>query len=106
MLAVQIDEDRSALEELPERGAGTTTWRQTDGARFTWLGTDCNNAHVQPTGAYHYHGIPESLINRLGEGPNGATDMIAAGWIVSGEEVRSRRGASKAGIVTCLCSRR
>lgn len=29
--------------------------RQTDGACFTWLCTDCNNAHVQPTGAYHYY---------------------------------------------------
>ena len=58
--------------------------RQTDGARFTWLGTDCNNAHVQPTGAYHYHGIPESLINRLGEGPDGAADMIAAGFAADG----------------------
>ena len=58
--------------------------RQTDGARFQWLGTDCNNAHVQPTGAYHYHGLPEGLINRLGEGPDGATDMIAGGFAADG----------------------
>ena len=29
------------------------------------LGLDMNNAHVQPTGAYHYHGIPNSLCRRL-----------------------------------------
>ena len=58
--------------------------QQTDGARFTWLGTDCNNAHVQPTGAYHYHGLPEGLINRLGEGVDGATDMIAGGFAADG----------------------
>ena len=58
--------------------------RRTDGARFQWLGTDCNNAHVQPTGAYHYHGLPEGLINRLGEGPDGATDMIAGGFAADG----------------------
>ncbi|MCZ0952085.1 MAG: YHYH protein [Rhodospirillaceae bacterium] len=58
--------------------------RQTDGARFQWLGTDCNNAHVQPTGAYHYHGLPEGLINRLGEGPDGATEMIAGGFAADG----------------------
>ena len=58
--------------------------RQTDGARFQWLGTDCNNAHVQPTGAYHYHGLPEGLINRLGEGPDGAADMIAGGFAADG----------------------
>ena len=51
---------------------------KTDGARFQWLGTDCNNAHVQPTGAYHYHGLPEGLINRLGEGVDGAAIMSRA----------------------------
>ncbi|MCB0824706.1 MAG: YHYH protein [Armatimonadetes bacterium] len=29
------------------------------------LGIDWSNAHVQPTGAYHYHGIPQGLINTL-----------------------------------------
>ncbi len=30
------------------------------------LGLDEHNAHVQPTGAYHYHGLPTGLIERLG----------------------------------------
>ncbi|QDT65495.1 YHYH protein [Calycomorphotria hydatis] len=30
------------------------------------LGLDQNNAHVQPTGAYHYHGLPNGLIVRHG----------------------------------------
>ena len=30
------------------------------------LGIDQNNAHVQPNGAYHYHGIPTGLMQRLG----------------------------------------
>jgi hypothetical protein len=29
------------------------------------LGIDRNNAHVQPTGAYHYHGIPAGLLERV-----------------------------------------
>jgi hypothetical protein len=29
------------------------------------LGLDQNNAHVQPNGAYHYHGIPTALLDRL-----------------------------------------
>lgn len=29
------------------------------------LGLDDNNAHVQPTGLYHYHGIPEGLVAQL-----------------------------------------
>lgn len=32
------------------------------------LGLDQNNAHVQPNGAYHYHGIPTGLVEQLGEG--------------------------------------
>jgi hypothetical protein len=28
------------------------------------LGLDMNNAHVQPTGSYHYHGIPTGIINK------------------------------------------
>lgn len=31
-----------------------------DGKRY--LGIDQNNAHVQPNGAYHYHGIPTALM--------------------------------------------
>jgi hypothetical protein len=31
------------------------------------LGIDRNNAHVQPSGAYHYHGIPTGLIARLAQ---------------------------------------
>ena len=28
------------------------------------LGLDANRAHVQPTGAYHYHGVPKGLVER------------------------------------------
>ncbi len=31
------------------------------------LGLDANNAHVQPNGAYHYHGIPTGLLERLAQ---------------------------------------
>ena len=29
------------------------------------FGADENNAHVQPGGTYHYHGMPEGLIKTL-----------------------------------------
>ena len=29
------------------------------------LGVDENNAHVQPNGAYHYHGLPKGLLQKL-----------------------------------------
>lgn len=59
-----------------------------------WCGlrTDRKNAHVQPTGAYRYHGIAESFINRLGEAPDGATGMIAGGFAADEFPVYLRYG--------------
>lgn len=31
------------------------------------LGLDSSNAHVQPNGAYHYHGLPDALYDRLAD---------------------------------------
>ncbi|WOO39829.1 YHYH protein [Rubellicoccus peritrichatus] len=44
------------------------------------LGLDGNNAHVQPTGAYHYHGVPNGLIEELG----GEGKMVQVGWAADG----------------------
>lgn len=51
---------------------------------FAWLGTDCNNAHVQPNGEYHYHGLMEGLINRLGERDGAPDDLILGGYAADG----------------------
>ncbi|MEZ6051841.1 MAG: YHYH protein [Planctomycetaceae bacterium] len=45
------------------------------------LGMDVNHAHVQPTGAYHYHGIPTKLIEKLGGNDE---DMLLIGWAADG----------------------
>jgi hypothetical protein len=42
------------------------------------LGLDKNNAHVQPNGAYHYHGIPTGLVAQL------AADRKADGPLLLG----------------------
>ncbi len=44
------------------------------------LGMDASNAHVQPSGAYHYHGIPNGLIRQLG----GVGKMVLVGWAADG----------------------
>ncbi len=41
------------------------------------LGLDCNLAHVQPNGAYHYHGIPTSLLPATPE-------VTFVGWAADG----------------------
>ena len=56
----------------------------TSGAEFSWLGTDCNNAHVQPTGSYHYHGMMEGLLNEHGEIRGAPTQMILGGYAADG----------------------
>jgi hypothetical protein len=53
------------------------------------FGADTNNAHVQPGGAYHYHGMPEGFITRLGGGP---TRMTLIGWAADGFPVYARYG--------------
>ena len=44
------------------------------------LGLDFNNAHVQPSGAYHYHGVPVELIKALDKGE----DLILVGFALDG----------------------
>ncbi|MBP7863373.1 YHYH protein [bacterium] len=44
------------------------------------LGIDANNAHVQPNGAYHYHGLPTGLINKLSK----FTKPVLLGWAADG----------------------
>ena len=44
------------------------------------LGLDFNNAHVQPTGAYHYHGSPTSVIENSDTG----IDLVHVGFAHDG----------------------
>jgi hypothetical protein len=44
------------------------------------LGVDENFAHVQPNGAYHYHGLPMGLLNRL----DYRNKMVLVGWCADG----------------------
>lgn len=46
-------------------GGTNRSWNQTTLTTTRDLGLDCNNAHVQPTGKYHYHGTPSALISDL-----------------------------------------
>jgi hypothetical protein len=48
------------------------------------LGLDENHGHVQPNGAYHYHGLPTLLLERLS---GGETKMTHVGWAADGYPV-------------------
>ncbi|MEM9942489.1 MAG: YHYH protein [Planctomycetota bacterium] len=46
------------------------------------LGLDASYAHVQPTGAYHYHGLPTELLKKLDVNSNSHSPLI--GWAADG----------------------
>lgn len=56
------------------------------------LGLDTNYAHVQPTGMYHYHGIPTELMRRLGFAKGKHSPMI--GWAADGFPIYALFGNS------------
>ena len=49
------------------------------------LGVDENLAHVQPSGAYHYHGMPMGLLKKL----DYTHKMALVGWAADGYPVYS-----------------
>lgn len=56
------------------------------------LGLDFNHAHVQPTGAYHYHGTPTSVIEKFDSGE----DLVHIGFAKDGFPMYySKSGAYK-----------
>lgn len=71
-------------------GRGTGEWRiEALGQSSFDFGDDENHAHVQPSGEYHYHGIPEGMLteqNIAGEA------MQLIGWAADGFPVYARYG--------------
>lgn len=55
------------------------------------LGLDSSNAHVQPNGAYHYHGIPTALFERLS---GGKRQMTLVGYAADGYPIYALYGFS------------
>jgi hypothetical protein len=52
------------------------------------FGVDSSNAHVQPNGAYHYHGVPEAYMATLNKG----TAMTLVGFATDGFPIYARYG--------------
>jgi len=70
-------------------GAGGTWAVEALGQDTFNFGEDSNNAHVQPSGEYHYHGMPEALLTN-----SGVTDtsrkMLLVGWAGDGFPIYAR----------------
>lgn len=58
------------------------------------LGLDENHAHVQPTGAYHYHGMPNGLLKDLKASKD---KMTLVGWAADGFPIYALYGHEQAG---------
>ena len=68
---------------------GSGAWRmEALGQTSFKFGTDTNNAHVQPGGAYHYHGMPEGYVAQLNKGQA----MTLIGWASDGFPIYARYG--------------
>jgi hypothetical protein len=61
------------------------------------FGADSNNAHVQPGGEYHYHGMPEGFVTLRG---GNASKMTLVGWAADGFPIYARYGHSVAASAT------
>lgn len=79
--------------------AGGATCNQ-DGGHAAWniealgqsvfnFGIDENNGHVEPNGAYHYHGVPERLLTKLSQG---TATLTLIGWAPDGFPIYARYG--------------
>lgn len=53
------------------------------------FGVDSNNAHVQPNGFYHYHGVPEGMLTNAGASDTNMK-MVLVGWAPDGYPVYAR----------------
>ena len=60
---------------------GQREWNYEAKSGFIDLGLDASNAHVQPTGAYHYHGLPTGLMAKLG---SDGKRMMLVGYAADG----------------------
>ncbi|MFM1767747.1 MAG: hypothetical protein RJA22_276 [Verrucomicrobiota bacterium] len=72
---------------------GNPDWRYEAATGFLNLGLDEHNAHVQPTGAYHYHALPVGLVARLGGDTN---RMLLVAWAADGFPVYTAMGHQEA----------
>ncbi len=85
-----------AINGVPFDPGTAELWNQ----NFNWryealtgginLGVDSSLAHVQPNGAYHYHGIPKGLVEKLG----GDKKVILIGYASDGFPIYSQFGFS------------
>lgn len=89
--------DAATTDRDCDYGQGRDSWNMvaTPGDTSPWrfdFGVDENDAHVQPSGEYHYHGEPLGLVATLN--PDADTRMTLMGWALDGFPMYSVMGVS------------
>ncbi|NQY11869.1 MAG: YHYH protein [Flavobacteriales bacterium] len=93
-----IEVDPIAAEPFPHAIlALNVNWEWNLEALNVNIGLDCNNAHVQPTGKYHYHGSPELYISALNIS---TTEMTLIGYAADGFPIYYKYAYSSASDIT------
>ena len=92
-----IELDPVAAEPWPHQGGpgppqgGNVNWDWNLEASMVQIGLDCNNAHVQPTGKYHYHGVPTLYLESL---KHDSESMLHLGYAADGFPIYYKYGYS------------
>lgn len=78
-----VELDPVAAEPFPHEGtmSANVNWTWNLEALNVLLGLDCNNAHVQPSGKYHYHGKPTLYLESINISTN---EMTLIGYAADG----------------------
>lgn len=74
------------------RGNPSLGWQYEPLGGAIAMGLDDNHAHVQPNGAYHYHGLPTHLLKDLGVRPGRHSPLV--GWAADGHPIYALYGYS------------
>jgi hypothetical protein len=67
-------------------------WNYEAMSGFIELGLVHNHAHVQPSGAYHYHGLPRDVMKHHSDGKT----MVLVGWAADGFPIYNGHGHADA----------
>ena len=88
-----VEVDPVAAEPWPHTKPVTNShnWNWNLEATMVDIGLDCNTAHVQPTGKYHYHGVPKLYLESITSNSN---EMLHVGWAADGYPIYYAYGYS------------
>lgn len=86
------------------RGNPRSGWQYNALGGAVALGLDANYAHVQPNGAYHYHGLPDGLLRGLSWSPQAHSPLV--GFAADGFPIYALTGVQDGQVVTMTSSYR